>query len=236
MQHSAVPDVLTMPVVDRRRRSRGISLIEVLAAATISLIVLAVSTSFFVSQQRMLLVQSAYAASQNVTRTFTDLFGREIRMASYDPTGTAITPTSPGPTCPGVKPGITEATPSSLRFLQDLNADGDTADANENVRYYLSASTVMRQDGNATALALVDGVPSGGLTFTYYNGANPPGVIAPSGTPPVLGADQRACIAKVRVQVTAQLMNPQFYNINPLVSATDMEVAIRNRSLTNTAY
>jgi hypothetical protein len=157
-------------------------------------------------------------------------------MASYDPTGNAITPSSPGPTCPGVKPGITEATASSLRFLQDLNSDGDTADANENVRYYLSASTVMRQDGNATALALVDGVPSGGLTFTYYNGANPPGLIVGSGTPPALGADQRACIAKVRVQLTAQLSSPQFSNVIPLISATDMEVAIRNRSLLNTAY
>jgi type II secretory pathway pseudopilin PulG len=236
MQHGTVPDVLTMPVADRRRRSRGMSLIEVLAAGTICLIVSAVATSFFVSQQRMLIVQSAYAASQNVTRTFTDLFGREIRMAAYDPTGNAITPASPGPTCPGVKPGITEATPSSIRFLQDLNGDGDTADANENVRYYLSGSTVMRQNGNDAALELVDDVPSGGLTFTYYNGANPPGQIVPSGTPPALGADQRACIAKVRAQVTAQLANPQFNNINPLISKLDMEVAIRNRSLTNTAY
>src|SRR5215468_9406223 len=97
-----------------RRRSRGISTIEVLAAATICLLVFGTASSFFVSQQRMLLVQSAYAASQNVTRTFTDLFGRELRMASYDPSKAAIAPGPNSGTCPGVKAGITEATPTSI--------------------------------------------------------------------------------------------------------------------------
>ncbi len=211
------------------------STLEVLAAATICLLVFAVASSFFVSQQRMLLVQSAYAASQNVTRTFTDLFGREMRMASYDPTGAAITPAGVGGTCPGVKPGITEATPTSVRFIQDLNGDGDTADTNENIRYYLNGTSIMRQDQNAAAVALVDGVPSGGLTFTYFNDQTPPTQIVPTGSPASLSAAQRYCVAKVRVQVTAQLANPLFYNINPLISATDMQVAIRARSL-NSAY
>jgi hypothetical protein len=212
------------------------STLEVLAAATICLLVFGVASSFFVAQQRMLLVQSAYAQSQNVTRTFTDLFGRELRMASYDPTGAAITPPSPGPTCPGIKPGITEATPTSIRFIQDLNGDGDTSDTNENVRYYLSGTSIMRQDGNAAAIALVDGVPAGGLTLTYYNDQTPATQLVPSGSPLALTATQRYCVAKVRVQVTAQLSNPLFYNINPLISATDMQVAIRARSLVNSAY
>jgi hypothetical protein len=219
-----------------RRRSRGMSTLEVLAAATICLLVFGTASSFFVSQQRMLLVQSAYAESQNVTRTFTDLFGRELRMASYDPTNLAITPAGVGGTCPGVKPGITEATPTSIRFLTDLNGDGDTADANENVRYYLDGTSIMRQDGNATAITLVEGVPSGGLTFTYFNDQTPPTQIVPGGSPPSLTQAQRYCVAKVRVQVTAQLANPLFYNINPLISATDMQVAIRARSLINSAY
>jgi len=212
------------------------STMEVLAAASICLLVFGAASSFFVSQQRMLLVQSAYAESQNVTRTFTDLFGRELRMASYDPTNLAITPAGVGGTCPGVKPGITEATPTSIRFVTDLNGDGDTADTNENVRYYLDGSSVMRQDGNAAAVDLVDGVPSGGFTFQYYNDQTPPVEIVPSGSPASLSTAQRYCIAKVRVRVTAQLANPLFYNINPLISATDMQVAIRARSLINSAY
>lgn len=212
------------------------STIEVIAAAGIMLLTLAVGSTFFISQQRMLLVQSAYAQSQNVTRTFTDLFGRELRMAVYDPAGTAITTGPSGGTCPTVKQGITEATPTSIRFIQDLNNDGDTADTNENVRYYLSGTSIMRQDGAATAIALVDGIPSGGLTFTYFDNANPPTQLTPSGTPPVLSSAQRDCVAKVRVRLTAQLSNPQFYNVQPLISATDMEVAIRSRSLMNSAY
>jgi hypothetical protein len=229
--------MLTVPIGSRRHRSRGMTTIEVLAAASMCLIVFGVASSFSMSQQRMLLVGSAYAASQNVTRTFTDLFGREVRMAVYDPTGTAITSLSAGPTCPSVKQGITEATPTSIRFIQDLNADGDTADANEDVRYYLSGSTIMRQDGNATPIALVSGVPEGGLSFTYYNSDNPPTQVVPAGSPLALTSSQRACIAKVRVQLKSQLANPEFLNIHPLTSATDMEVAIRSRSLSvNSAY
>jgi hypothetical protein len=219
-----------------RSRSRGLSTIEVLAAATICLLVFGTASSFFVSQQRMLLVQSAYAASQNVTRTFTDLFGRELRMASYDPTKVAIAAGPNAGTCPGVKAGITEATPTSIRFLADLNGDGDTADTNENVRYYLNGTTIMRQDGNAVAISLVEGVPSGGVIFTYFDEKTPGTEIVPSGTPPVLSDAQRNCVAKVRVQLTAQLSNPLFYNINPLISAADMQVAIRARSFMNSAY
>src|SRR5262249_44003851 len=140
-------DMRRLPASARRRaRSRGMSTIEVIAAAGIMLLTLAVGSSFFVSQQRMLLVQSAYASSQNVTRTFTDLFSREMRMAVYDPSGAAIATGGGGGTCPSIKQGITEATPTSVRFIQDLNGDGDTTDTNEDVRYYLSGGSVMRQD------------------------------------------------------------------------------------------
>ena len=46
-------------IASTRRRSRGMSTIEILAATSICLLILAVASSFFVSQQRMLLVQSA---------------------------------------------------------------------------------------------------------------------------------------------------------------------------------
>jgi hypothetical protein len=229
-----MPGVLVSAHIVRRRRSRGMTTIEMLVAASISLIVLAVAQSFYTTQQRMMLVQSAYAQSQNVTRTFSDLFSREMRMASYDPTGAAIAtgPSGVGVTCPSVKQGITEAAASSVRFIQDLNGDGDVTDANENVRYYLSGTQILRQDGNATALVLVDGVPSGGLTFNYYNNSNPPGELTNyAGTPPELPSSTRDCIGKVRVRLTAQLANPQFADVQPLISSIDTEIAIRNRSL-----
>lgn len=224
---------LTPKAPHRRAASRGISTAEVLVGAAISLLVVGVAQSYFTTQQRMMLVMSAYSQSQNVTRTFSDLFQRETRMAGYDPTGAAIATggSGPGVTCPSVKQSITEATPTSLRFLRDLNGDGDATDPNENVRYALNGSTIERTDGNGAPVPLVEGVPSNGLLFRYYNNSNPPVEIVPSGNPATISASNRDCIGKVQVRVTAQLSDPQFYNINPLISAIETEVAVRNRIL-----
>jgi type II secretory pathway pseudopilin PulG len=223
-----------------RRASGGFTIAELLVGASVSLIVLGAAQSLFTTQQRMNLVQSAYAQSQNVTRTFTDLFMRELRMASYDPTGPgpggaiAAGVAGPGVTCPSVDEAITVATPTQIRFKQDLNGDGDTGDANEDLQYQLVGSQIQRTDfSNNTTITLVDGVPAGGLTFQYYNNSNPPIEIVPAGSPPTIDTANRDCIAKVKVRVTAQLADPQFYNINPLISAIESEVAIRNRSLIN---
>ena len=226
---------MTTPTNDRRR-SRGMTTIEILAATTICLLLIAVASSFYVSQQRMLLVQSAYTQSQNVTRTFTDLFGRELRMAGYDPTGAAISKsgTGAGISCPSVVQAITLATQSSITFKQDLNGDGDTADANERVTYSLSNGQILRQDGDATPIALVNGVSSGGFTIQYYDNSYPAVQLNNfSGNPGQLNQGDRDCIGKVRVKLTAQLASPQFYDIQPLISSIDSQVAIRNRSLVN---
>lgn len=212
------------------------STIEVLAATSICLLLLSVASSFFTTQQRMMLVQSAYAQSQNVTRTFTDLFGRELRMAGYDPTGGAISRsgTGAGISCPSVIQGITLATQSSIAFKQDLNGDGDTADANEQITYSLSNGQIMRQDGNATPVALVSGVPSGGFVIQYFNNSYPPVELTNfTGNPAQLSQGDRDCVGKVRVRLTAQLASPLFYDIQPLISSIDSQVAVRNRSLVN---
>jgi Tfp pilus assembly protein PilW len=223
-------------ITPRRRRSRGMSTIEVLAAASICLLLLGVASSFFISQQRMLLVQSAYTQSQNVTRTFTDLFGRELRMAGYDPTGIAISKsgTGVGVSCPSVTQAITLAGQDRIGFKQDLNGDGDTTDANETVTYTLSSGQILRQDGNATAIALVNGVPSGGFVIQYFDNSYPPVALTNfTGSPATLSQGDRDCVGKVRVRLTAQLASPQFYDIQPLISSIDSQVAVRNRSLVN---
>jgi Tfp pilus assembly protein PilW len=232
-----MPRLLIMATsTPQRRRSRGISTIEILAATALTLLLLAVASSFFVSQQRMLLVQSAYSQSQNVTRTFTDLFGRELRMAGFDPTGVAISKsgTGAGISCPSVVQAITLATQDSIGFKQDLNGDGDTADANEQVTYSLSNGQILRQNGNATPIALVNGVPSGGFVIQYFNNSYPAVQLTNfSGNPGQLNQGDRDCIGKVRVRLTAQLASPQFFDIQPLISSIDSQVAVRNRSLVN---
>ena len=216
----------------RRQRSRGISTAEVLAGSVLSLMTLAVLSSFFQAQQRTTAMQDTYTQSQTITRTVLDLVSREIRMATYDPSGLALGLT-PGPCCPGFNQGIIAATPTSIHFRQDLNGDGDVLDAGEDVTYALGSNQVTRTDGANAAVALVTGVPSGGLSFTYWNNGNPPAQLVPSGSPAALTACQLACVAKVQVSITANLPNPNPRITTPVVSTAESQVAIRNRSLVN---
>jgi hypothetical protein len=211
-----------------RRRQRGMTTADLLAGTALSLITLAVLAAFFAAQQRAQAAQVTYNQSQVVTRTVIDLLSRELRMASYDPTGAALA-VSPGPTCPGVRQGIVEATASRIAFRQDLNGDGDVADTAEDVVYDLDADTLRRQDGAADPLALVTGVSA--LELAYFDGSNPPIELVPTGEPPALTAAQRDCVAKVRVVVTASLDSPDPSNPAPRTATAESEVAIRNRSL-----
>ncbi|TMA83639.1 MAG: hypothetical protein E6J77_13930 [Deltaproteobacteria bacterium] len=152
-------------------------------------------------------------------------------MASYDP-GTALT-TSPGPSCPGVKQGIVEATPSKLHFKQDLTGDGSLISPGEDLVYDVLGNALRRTDGSALPVTIVTGVPAGGLNFRYFDGSNPPVELIPTGTPPSLTSSQRDCVTKVRITVQANLTNPDPNNSTPIPSIAECEVAIRNRSLSN---
>jgi type II secretory pathway component PulJ len=229
----------TMRTARHGKGTRGMSTMEVLAGAALSLTILGIAMSFFTAQQRALRVQNTFTESQNVTRTFTDLISRELRQASYDPTdadqGGAIA-NSPGAIpdtadvnwCPGADQGITIATPNSIRFKQDLNGDGDTLDSGEDVYYYLSGNTIQRQDGNGTPVTLVTGVPDVGLSLKYYDNSNPPVELTP--TSGALTAGKRDCVAKVLITVQASLPNPNPDSTMPLLSTAQIEVALRNRS------
>jgi hypothetical protein len=214
----------------RRARQAGISTADVLAGAAVSMIVLGAISSFGRAQTRALLAQNVYAESQTVTRSVMDLMTRELRMACYDPVGTALT-TSPGPSCPGVKQGIIEATASKLRFKQDTSGDGLTISSGEDVTYDVLGNTIRRRDGVGAPLVIVSGVPSGGFMLRYFDGSNPPVELVPSGSPAALTAAQRDCVTKIRISVRADIDNPTLNA--PLASVAQSEVAIRNRSLGN---
>ncbi len=218
-----------------RRRTAGFTVMELLVGASLALSILGVATSFFTAQQRAMRVQTTFTDSQNVTRTFTDLLGRELRQASYDPTGIgaggAIAATTDVNWCPGTDQGLTIATTNSIRFKQDLNGDGDTADTGEDVYYYLSGNTIQRQDGTQDPITLVTGVPDVGLSLRYHNGSNPPVELVP--TNGALSTGQRDCVAKVLITVQASLPSPDPTSSVPLKSTAQLEVALRSRSLNN---
>ncbi len=205
---------------------------ELLASATLTLMTVGTLYTFSQAQLKAMATQGTFAQSQTVTRSAIDLMARELRMASLDPTGLAL-PTSIGLTCPGVKQGIVEATPTSLHFRQDLNGDGALTAAGEDVTYSLAEGQIRRTDGVAAPVAMVDSVPSGGLAFRYFDASNPPVELVPAGAPAALSQAQRDCVAKIRVLVTARLTNPNPRITTPIISVAESEVAIRNRSLLN---
>ncbi len=215
------------------RTGRGFSTVEPLAA---SWLVLMTMGSVFAVQQahvKAYAAQGVYADSQTVTRRAIDLAGRELRMAGYNPTNLALGLHGEAG-CVGAQKAILAATPTQLRFQQDLNGNGVIGGAGEDVTYSLSSGHIMRTDDGA-ATALVDYVPSNGLAFQYFNNSNPPVELVPSGSPPALTGCQLANIAKVRITVTANIANPSHNNAasTPLVSKAESEIAIRNRSLLN---
>jgi hypothetical protein len=215
----------------RRRGSAGFSIMEVLVAGVVSLIVLLGLMAFFDSQQRAYAAVNSYAQSQNVTRTAIDLIGREIRMSSFDPTLTALTP-SPGPTCVNVREGLPLAMPGLVRLQQDLDGDGLLTSAGEDVMYGQVARQILRWDLGTGGLgvALVTGVPANGLQFTYFDGAVPPNELVPAGSPPMLTQDQRACVEKVQIRIAAEIDAPH-PSMSNLKSVVESGVAIRNRSI-----
>ena len=211
-----------------RPRARGFSSMEVLAGLGVTLILLAAVYTFQQAQTKAFLTQQVYSDSQNVTRSMIDLMARELRMACYDP-GTAI-PKSLGPCAPDAKQGIIEATPTKIHFRQDLNGDNAIGAPGEDVTYELSNGTVLRTDGTAVPVVLASGVPTGGLSFLYFDNGKPPGQIGPGA---VLNQCQRDSVGKVRVTVRANLPNPNSRIPTPIASVAESEVAIRNRSLDN---
>jgi len=210
----------------RRPHARGFSSMEVLAGLGLTLILLAAVYSFQQAQLKAFSTQQVYSDSQNVTRSVIDLMARELRMACYDP-GTAINK-SGGPCAPDVKQGIIEATPTRIRFQQDLNGDNAIGAPGEDVTYDLSNGSIRRTDGLAEPVVLASGVPTGGLSFLYFDNGKPPAQIGPGA---VLNQCQRDSVGKVRVTVRANLPNPNSRIPTPIASVAESEVAIRNRSL-----
>ena len=210
----------------RRPHARGFSSMEVLAGLGLTLILLAAVYSFQQAQLKAFSTQQVYSDSQNVTRSVIDLMARELRMACYDP-GTAINK-SGGPCAPDVKQGIIEATPTRIHFQQDLNGDNAIGAPGEDITYDLSNGTIRRTDGLAEPVVLASGVPTGGLSFLYFDNGKPPAQIGPGA---VLNQCQRDTVGKVRVTIRANLPNPNSRIPTPIASVAESEVAIRNRSL-----
>lgn len=121
----------------RRRRQNGdasaFTLVELLVAMALSGIVGLALYSAFINQSRTYSVQEDVVDMQQNLRAGFDVMEREIRMAGFDPTGTAGA-------------GIVSAEAEKIVFTLDLTGSGDvpdgtTDDPNEHLTYSLYTSS-----------------------------------------------------------------------------------------------
>ena len=101
--------------------NKGFTLVELMATVLLSAVVATVLYAMYQNQHKLHRTQEAVVDMQQNGRAAMYLLGQELRMAGYNPLETAGT---------GIQ---TTSNAITLQFTQDLNEDGDTADANENV-------------------------------------------------------------------------------------------------------
>ena len=144
-------------------------------------------------QRKIYDVQEQIVEMVQTARAAMDMMTREIRMAGYDPTGTA-------------NAIITDADAGSIIFTQDLDGDGNLMDGsnwdtNERIRYNLYASDGIQKIGRRTGLDTAITQPVAehveSLAFRYWNAI---GVELPS--PVATPADIRCIQNKITVRTT----------------------------------
>lgn len=109
-----------------RINNRGFTLAELLIGLFVSAVVMTTILSAYYSQNKSYAVQEQVAAMVQNLRAAMDIMIREIRMAGYDPTGTA-------------NAGIVTANTTSITITEDLDGDGSVA-GDENITYVLADS------------------------------------------------------------------------------------------------
>jgi type IV pilus assembly protein PilW len=132
-------------------RTCGFTLIELVVAMAIGLVVLWAILQVFMNQNRTHAVQQEVAYAQQNVRAAVDLMAREIRGAGYDPAQSGLVP-------------IPAASASSIQVRSDLDGDGNTTSAGEDVTY----SEVV-DDNDAARRCLARSVSAGAPTRIVYN-------------------------------------------------------------------
>jgi type IV pilus assembly protein PilW len=113
--------------------NKGVTLVELMVAMVISLVVLGLVIASLISQQKNQITQDRMTDMQQGVRAALEIMGTDLKMAGYDPTGTAAAT-------------FLIADKAEIHLQLDLNADGDltnsgppvTPDPGESIRYALT--------------------------------------------------------------------------------------------------
>jgi type IV pilus assembly protein PilW len=155
-----------------RSDNQGFSLVELLVVMVIAGIVLASIYSAYYSQQKSYHTQDQVAAMQQNLRVGMEMMVAEIRMAGYDPKGSA----GAGILDMGWDGALNRYT--SLNFTMDINENGTTGDSNENITYclYTPSDGIQKLGRKSTAAATNQPVAEhiDALDFVYLDGSGAP--------------------------------------------------------------
>jgi len=145
-----------------RVNPNGFTLLEVMITLAISGIAMAAIYGVFISSSQSYRTQEGVVDAQQGARVGLDFMVRNIRMAGFDPTGTAAA-------------GIEVASATNIRFTADMNMDGDIDNADEErLTYTFAGGTLsqIRYEGTASASTqpLIDMVSAMAFTYLDANG------------------------------------------------------------------
>jgi type IV pilus assembly protein PilW len=119
--------------MEREKRQSGFTLVELMVAMCISGVLLAVMVFAFTAQTRTYNAQEEISTLQEDLRSALSLMSNEARMATYNPTG-------------GSNAKVITAASNEFRFSMDLDANGKTTGANEDVRYGINTNNSLGRD------------------------------------------------------------------------------------------
>jgi type IV pilus assembly protein PilW len=145
-----------------QNKENGFTLVELLIAIAIGLLVLGVLVSTFIIQRKTYDVQEQLAEMVQNARAAMDIITREAQMAGFNPSGAAFNgiPYSAG----------------QLQISADLNGNGVTTDANENIVYtFDGANLEIDRDTGGGAQTLAKNIQA--FSFSYLDGGGNPTII-----------------------------------------------------------
>ncbi len=139
----------------QKNEEGGFTVVELLVAAVISLIILGVAFSMFDVQRKTFSVQEQLSEMQQNVRAAMDMMVREIRMTGYDPLGTNFAE-------------IGSNTATTFQIFADLDGDGTSTSANEDIIYsYDAANLLIDRDTGGGGQAVAENIAN--LTFSYFD-------------------------------------------------------------------
>lgn len=140
------------------KSTAGLTLVELMVVLALSLGLMATVYLTYLSQSKSERAQHQVTSMQQNLRAILEIISDDIKHAGAD-TGLGNLSIQ----------GIPENTSgdSYLRMRMNTNEDNDTADANEDVAYYLNGTSLQREDFNVNEIRIISQNVTA-LNFTYW--------------------------------------------------------------------